>query len=110
MAMRLTRAFVIAMIMCGVSAGQDVVPEGGKLPPNLRLVKPLMPRIETPPVTVPPGSSAEVTPVQRPARCGHIIVYRAPNIDSKSVIKVPESTPGSMRVYPGLPPCPENIR
>lgn len=113
--MRATHTVFFVLAICGVCAAQ----ESGTLPPHVRLVKPLMPGMQTSPtapkrLAAPPTSVTVTTPgqsTQRPARCGHIIVHRPPaNLDSKAVIPAPKDWKGSMPVFKALPPCPEDIR
>lgn len=44
------------------------------------------------------------------SRCAHILLYKAPALDSKMIAEVPKKSLGKMPKFEGLEACPEDFR
>jgi hypothetical protein len=46
-----------------------------------------------------------ILPQTEATRCGHIVIFRAPNMDSEMIQDVPQEFSSDMPSFEGLPPC-----
>ena len=55
------------------------------------------------------GAMGIQSPVET-SRCAHILIYPAPIVDSKMIIKAPKEFPSNMPTFEGLQPCWRDFR
>ena len=51
-----------------------------------------------------------ILPQLEATRCGHIVIFQAPNMDSDMIQDVPQEFSGNMPTFEGLPPCCRDFR
>jgi len=51
-----------------------------------------------------------ILPQIEATRCGHIVIFQAPNMDSDMIQDVPQEFSGNMPTFEGLPPCCRDFR
>jgi hypothetical protein len=51
-----------------------------------------------------------ILPQLEATRCGHIVIFQAPNMDSEMIQDVPQEFSSNMPTFEGLPPCCRDFR